>query len=127
MFIMGKNTFTNILKLFCAGTLLLTLCSCFYWEISRNEKNLARIRKGMTKKQVIEIMGEPIKGESYCTDKVFFYYTRQSWMDGMVMRDECTPIAFDEFDRVIGWGPNFNTGVYHFHEAMKENEPGGSP
>lgn len=125
MFIMGKNTFTNILKLFCAGTLSLALCSCFYAEIERNEKNLAKIRKGMTKKQVIEIMGEPIKGESYCTDKVYFYYTRQSWMDGMVMRDECTPIAFDEFDRVIGWGPNFNTGVYHFHEVMKE--PGGSP
>ncbi len=125
MSIMGKNTFTNILKLFCAGTLSLALCSCFYAEIERNEKNLAKIRKGMTKKQVIEIMGEPIKGESYCTDKVFFYYTRQSWMDGMVMRDECTPIAFDEFDRVIGWGPDFNTGVYHFHEVMKE--PGGSP
>ena len=112
MSIMGKNTFTNILKLFCAGTLSLTLCSCFYAEIARNEKNLAKIRKGMTKKQVLEIMGEPIKGESYCTDKVFFYYTRQSWMDGMVMRDECTPIAFDDFGQVIGWGPDFNTGIY---------------
>ena len=122
---MIKYRFANLLKLLGAGMLALTLCSCFYAEIARNEKNLARIRKGMTKKQVIEIMGEPIKGESYCTDNVFFYYTRQSWMDGMVMRDECTPIAFDEFDRVIGWGPNFNTGVYHFHEVMKE--PGGSP
>ena len=36
---MGKNIFTNILKLFCAGTLSLTLCSCFYAEIARNEKN----------------------------------------------------------------------------------------
>ena len=119
---MRKNIFTNILKLLGAGALSLTLCSCFYAEIARNEKNLARIRKGMTKKQVLEIMGEPIKGESYCTDKVFFYYTRQSWMDGMVMRDECTPIAFDEFDRVIGWGPKFNTGVYHFHKPMKDND-----
>lgn len=110
---MKKNLFANILKMIGAGVLGLTLCSCFYAEISRNEKNLTKIRKGMTKKQVLEIMGEPIKGESYCTDKVFFYYTRQSWMDGMVMRDECTPIAFDEFDRVIGWGPNFNTGIYH--------------
>ncbi|MBO4630363.1 MAG: DUF3192 domain-containing protein [Lentisphaeria bacterium] len=103
----------NVFLLCSAGFLVLTLSSCFYREIERNQKNLAKIRKGMTKKQVLEIMGEPVKGESYCTDKVFFYYTRQSWMDGMVMRDECTPIAFDDFDRVIGWGPDFNTGIYH--------------
>ena len=122
---MKKIKVKKYFQLCCAGVLTLVLSSCFYAEIARNQKNLAKIRKGMTKKQVLEIMGEPVKGESYCTDKVFFYYTRQSWMDGMVMRDECTPIAFDEFDRVIGWGPNFNTGVYHFHEVMKE--PGGSP
>ena len=103
-----------------AGSIALSLGGCFYGEIERNQKNLAKIRKGMTQKQVLEIMGEPVKGESYCTDKVFFYYTRQSWMDGMVMRDECTPIAFDDFDRVIGWGPNFNTGLYHFHNPRVE-------
>ena len=110
---MGKMKIKKYLPLFCAGLLTLILSSCFYGEIARNQKNLAKIRKGMTKKQVLEIMGEPVKGESYCTDKVFFYYTRQSWMDGMIMRDECTPIAFDEFDQVIGWGPDFNTGIYH--------------
>ena len=120
---MRKNIFTNILKLLGAGTLSLTLCSCFYAEIERNQKNLAKIRKGMTKKQVIEIMGEPIKGESYCTDDVFFYYTRQAWMDGLITRDECTPIAFDEFGRVKGWGPDFNTGLYHITlpEPAREN------
>ena len=62
------------------GALLLAavLSSCFYAEISRNQKNLAKIRKGMTKKQVLQIMGEPVKGEAYCSDRVFFYYTRQS-------------------------------------------------
>ena len=110
---MRKITVKHIVLTLLAGALSLTLTSCFYGEIERNQKNLAKIRKGMTKKQVLEIMGEPVKGESYCTDKVFFYYTRQSWMDGMIMRDECTPIAFDEFDQVIGWGPDFNTGIYH--------------
>ena len=33
-------------------------------------------------------------------------------MDGLVTRDECTPIAFDDYGKVIGWGPAFNTGVY---------------
>ena len=110
---MKKSKMKNIIKLLGTGVLTLALTSCFYAEIERNQKNLARIRKGMTKKQVLEIMGEPVKGESYCTDNVFFYYTRQSWMDGMVMRDECTPIAFDDFGCVIGWGPDFNTGLYH--------------
>ena len=105
-----------------AGVLCLTLGACFYAEINRNQKNLAKIRKGMTKKQVQEIMGEPVKGEAYCTDKVFYYYTRRNWMDGMIMRDECTPIAFDEFDRVIGWGPDFNTGLYHFELSSKNRK-----
>ena len=112
MGIMRKIAMKHILGLLCAGALTLALTSCFYAEIDRNEKNLAKIRKGMDRKEVLKIMGEPVKGEAYCSDKVIYYYTRQSWMDGMVMRDECTPIAFDDYDRVIGWGPNFNTGLY---------------
>ena len=117
---MRKIKLKNAVPLLLAGVMILLLPSCFYAEMDRNQKNLARIRKGMTKKQVLEIMGEPIKGEAYCSEKVFFYYTRQSWMDGMVMRDECTPIAFDEFDRVIGWGPDFNTGLYDIPSPRKK-------
>ena len=106
----------KIFLLLFAGTLAVLLSSCFYAEIERNQKNLAKIRKGMTRQEVLKIMGEPVKGEAYCTEKVLFYYTRQSWMDGMIMRDECTPIAFDEFGKVIGWGPDFNTGIYHFQK-----------
>ena len=122
---MNKFNFKRLGIILAAGVMALALTSCFYAEIARNQKNLSKIRKGMTKKQVLEIMGEPIRGEIYCTDKVWFYYTRQSWMDGMVMRDECTPIAFDEFDRVIGWGPDFNTGIYDiptFFEPPKKSK-----
>lgn len=104
---------------FAGALLLLSVSGCAYKEIERNQDNLAKIRKGMTKEQVIAIMGEPIKGESYCRDDVFFYYTRQVWMDGLVTRDECTPIAFDYFGKVIGWGRDFNTGVYKFIPEKK--------
>lgn len=104
----------KILFLFVAAGMASLLTSCYYFEMNRNTKNLAKIRKGMTRKQVIEVMGEPVSGEIYCSDKVIYYYTRQRWMDGMVTRDECTPIAFDEYDKVIGWGPDFQTGVYDF-------------
>jgi len=119
---MRKTGMKKLFIVLASGLIALTLGGCFYAEIERNQKNLAKIRKGMTKKQVLEIMGEPVKGESYCTDNVFFYYTQQSWMDGMIMRDECTPIAFDEFDRVIGWGPGFNTGPYHIATPDKPIE-----
>lgn len=111
---MKKSMLKKLTVLLCAGAMTSVLSSCFYFEIERNQQNLAKIRKGMTKAQVLEIMGEPVKGEAYCSDKVFYYYTRQCWMDGLVTRDECTPIAFDDFDRVRGWGPEFNTGVYDF-------------
>ena len=92
--------------------MVVLLSSCAYEEMARNEENLAKIRVGMTKQQVLEIMGEPVANEAYCSDKVFYYYTNQMWMDGLITRDECTPIAFDDSGKVIGWGPAFNTGVY---------------
>ena len=108
---MKRIILKNIVLFLTAGMLAVMLSSCFYAEISRNQKNLAKIRKGMTRQQVLEIMGEPIKGEVFCTDRELFYYTRQSWMDGMVMRDECTPIVFDDYDRVLGWGPDYHSGI----------------
>ncbi|OQA83888.1 MAG: Outer membrane protein assembly factor BamE [Lentisphaerae bacterium ADurb.Bin242] len=114
MNIMKNIGLRKLFFLLAAAGMASLLTSCFYFEMNRNTKNLARIRKGMTRKQVIEIMGEPVRGEIYCSDKVLYYYTRQRWMDGLTTRDECTPIAFDEYDRVVGWGPDFHTGVYDF-------------
>ncbi len=114
MSIMNSSGCKKILLALAAAGMASMLTSCFYSEINRNVKNSAKIRKGMTKQQIREIMGEPIHGQVYCTDKVWFYYIRQQWMDGQVTRDECMPVAFDEYDRVIGWGPDFNTGVYDF-------------
>ena len=91
-------------------------CSCAYSEIRRNQTNLAKIRKGMTRKQVLQIMGKPVENKRFSkSGKELFYYTQQQWMDGLVTRDECTPIAFDDNDRVRGWGQDFNTGLYEFN------------
>ena len=108
-----KILLKQILTVSFAAGLLLPLCSCaVYGEMARNKENLAKIRVGMDKKQVLEIMGEPVSGEAYCSDKVFYYYTGRQWMDGQITRDECTPIAFDDYGKVIGWRPAFNTAVY---------------
>lgn len=111
---MKKIPCKKIVFLLMAAGMMSLLPSCFYFEMKRNTENVAKIRKGMTRKHLLEVMGEPVRDEAYCSRNVLYYYTRQRWMDGMVMRDECTPVAFDEFDRVIGWGPDFHTGVYDF-------------
>lgn len=120
---MTNSLLKKLLAPACAGLLCLALSSCAYAEMRRNRRNLARIRLGMTKKKVLGIMGEPVKGEIYCSDRVWFYYTNQKWMDGLITRDECTPVAFDEFDRIRGWGPAFNTGVYDFSGASGRRKP----
>jgi Small protein A (tmRNA-binding) len=111
---MKKTIVKKIIVLSAAAVCLTAFSSCAYKEMDRNKKNLASIRVGMDRAQVLKIMGEPVKNETYCSEKVYFYYTGQKWMDGLVTRDECTPIAFDDYGKVIGWGPGFGTGVYHF-------------
>ena len=101
--------------LVCTALLLCLLgCSCAWQkEIRQNRMNLAKIRKGMTRKQVLQIMGKPETNKRFSPDdKVWFYYTKQVWMDGMVTRDECTPIRFDDAGRVLSWGKESNTGIY---------------
>ena len=111
---MKTKIFSVSLVCFFSSGLLLLLSGCVSEEAQRNLANLSKLRKGMDKKQVLAIMGEPVKGEAYCNDKTWFYFTQSRWMDGLITRDECTPVAFDYFDRVIGWGKEYNTGVYDF-------------
>ena len=80
------------------------LSSCGYYEAQANREKMAKIRIGMTKAEVIKIMGEP-PAEKYQTEKILFYYTNPQWYDGVITRDECTPFVFAEFeDRLIGFG-----------------------
>lgn len=110
---MKKITLLLLYIFICAGAVNF-LCSCASVEAERNLTNLAKIRKGMDKKEVLAIMGEPVKGESYCSDNVWYYFTETQWMDGLTTRDECTPIVFDYFGKVAGWGKKYHTGVYEF-------------
>lgn len=83
-------------------------------EIFRNRENLAKLRTGMTKDEVLKIMGEPIKDEVYCEDNVWWYYIRTCWTDFRTTRDECAPVVFDEEGLVEGWGASYfrNTRGY---------------
>jgi hypothetical protein len=64
------------------------------------------LKVGMSKEEVISLLGEPIKNEKYCVENVFFYYDGHSWRDGSITSDECFPLVFEN-GKLIGWGKEF--------------------
>ena len=76
-------------------------------SISKNVANIQNLQKGMSKQQILELMGEPLKSEKYHEPNIWFYHTKSTWMDGIITRDECTPIVFDDLEMVSGWGYKF--------------------
>ena len=121
-----KNSHGKTFFILSAATLLPLLSSCALvdrdksilspsmWSvIDTNRENLAKLRVGMTKEEVRKIMGEPMSKEVYNTSNHWFYYTRTRWSDGMATRDECTPLVFDEFGILRGWGTVFYKDNYN--------------
>ena len=77
-----------------------------WWTIRKNIENSRNLRVGMTKAEVKEIMGEPIRDEKFCEPDIWFYYTEMVWGDGLTTEDECLPLIFEN-GRLIGWGNDF--------------------
>ncbi|MBQ7396381.1 MAG: DUF3192 domain-containing protein [Lentisphaeria bacterium] len=84
---------------------LLLLVGC---TAARNIENSKKLRAGMTKNQVLAIMGRPIEDEAYCKPDVWFYHVETIWADGLDTRDECMPLVFEN-GKLVGWGNNFYT------------------
>lgn len=84
-----------------------SLSSCaVYRETAKNRENVEKLKKGMSREEVVSVMGEPVKGEVYCKPNVLFYYTETKWSDGNVTSDECTPLVFEK-DKLVGIGADF--------------------
>jgi outer membrane protein assembly factor BamE (lipoprotein component of BamABCDE complex) len=82
---------------------VILLASCSYHIRKQNNENLKKLHIGMTKQEVLDIMGEPLKNEVYNTDNVWYYFTQVKWSDGSITRDECTPLFFEN-GKLAGWG-----------------------
>ena len=103
------------------------LSPAMWGEIDKNRENLKKIRVGMTKDEVLKIMGKPMKNQVYCTSNHWFYYTRTRWSDGMATRDECTPLIFSDDGLLLGWGleyykANYSLAVWSDKEIKKDLE-----
>ena len=72
--------------------------------IEQNRAHLKLLHKGMSKEQVLSIMGEPLKNEVYNSDNTWYYFVESKWSDGMITRDECAPLFFDDEGKLAGWG-----------------------
>ena len=98
-------------------------CTLTPWgEIQKNTENSRNLRVGMTKAEVLAIMGEPIRNEKFCEPDMWFYYREMVWGDGLLTEDECLPLIFED-GKLIGWGNNFR--LDHRLKRRKEN-PGNA-
>ena len=93
------------------GAAVLLICSggCAWtpWGVvQKNTENSRNLRVGMTKAEVLKIMGEPIRDEKFCEPDMWFYYREMVWGDGLITEDECLPLIFEN-GKLIGWGNNF--------------------
>ncbi len=105
-----KIWFTLLFGLGMGVTCLLLPMGCTTpWDtISTNVENSKQLRVGMTKAQVLEIMGNPLTEESFCKPDLWFYYLNTVWYDGLITEDECLPLVFED-GVLIGWGKPFYT------------------
>ena len=83
--------------------ILFSITSCNSSVIATNNQNLHHLKKGMTKSEVLSIMGKPLENEVYNTANTWYYFTEVKWSDGYITRDECTPVFFKD-GKLAGWG-----------------------
>ena len=100
----------------CAGG-----CSTPWGQAKKNVENSRNLRVGMTKNEVIEIMGEPIRDEKFCSPDLWFYYIEMVWGDGLITPEECMPLVFED-GKLIGWGNDF----YLDHQIKRRKEDPGA-
>ena len=88
--------------LFCTG------CESInpYKIAEKNINNAKQLRIGMTKAEVLELMGEPLTGESFNRPDLWYYYFDCNWLDGLITEEECFPLVFKD-GKLIGWGNRF--------------------
>lgn len=84
-----------------------------------NIENARKLRVGMTKAQVLQIMGEPVK-EEFSTPDRWFYFVQSVWTDGLTTEEECMPLIFEK-GKLVGWGNRFYSD-YRYRRTKTEKK-----
>ena len=99
-----------------AALLVFCLTGC-YSQASKNLEHSRQLRVGMTKAEVLKIMGEPVK-EEFSTPDRWYYFVNPVWGDGLTTEEECMPLIFEK-GKLAGWGSKY----YASRRAAKELKP----
>jgi len=108
------------MKLLSLLLLFLILCGCAtpqaemnkpQAEMNKNNANLLKLEIGMTKDEVLAVMGTPRLNEAYQSLNgrsvvIYFYYTQRQRADDNYTKDEMTPVVI-ESGKLVGWGDEF--------------------
>lgn len=101
----------------CAGSPLRTS-----WEAERNRSNMLKLKIGMSKEQVLALMDNPYKTESYQVEGKFlefwFYLTEGKEVGRSLSDSNFTPLAF-ESDILTGWGRNYYDNALRIKQDIK--------
>jgi outer membrane protein assembly factor BamE (lipoprotein component of BamABCDE complex) len=100
---MKMKSLKNALMLFTAVAVCAIMTSCGYFSQYSNVEHSQKLRVGMTKQQVLKIMGEPLRNQKYNKPDVWYYYVETQWHDFLTTEDECMPLVFEN-GKLIGWG-----------------------
>lgn len=98
-----RFSFLAGIALFCSSC---EYCNWGYWDAKAGKAKLDALRVGMTKQEVIDTVGEPLRDEIFNKPEVWYYYTDLKWSDGRISSDECTPLVFKN-GRLAGWGNDY--------------------
>lgn len=109
----------KIVRFFSLVLFVVVLSGCSWSEINRNIENSKQLRVGMTKEQVLQIMGEPLTKAAFHEENVWHYFVRINWYDGLYTRDECMPLVFKD-NQLIGWGNEFKARLDNIAPMTKE-------
>lgn len=90
-------------------------------ERNQNNENLKKIEIGMTKQQVVQIMGNPLVDEKYNTPNIWFYYTDWDWADCARTKMECTPLVFQD-GVLVGKGRAYYWNYLHRDWRFNDKE-----
>lgn len=99
--------FLFVAMIVCCGL----LCSCAYFSQYTNQKNATKLRVGMTKAEVLAVMGEPLRDEVYNKPDTWYYYIETKWHDTYTTEDECMPLIFKR-GKLTGWGQDYFNQEY---------------
>jgi hypothetical protein len=102
----------------CAGSPIRT-----GWEAEKNRSNMLKLKIGMSKEQVLTLMGDPYKTESYRiegTSLEFWLYLTEG-RDIYVRtlgNSNFTPLAFED-NTLTGWGRNYYDNDLRIKQDIK--------